>query len=155
MLRETHARILRGLIMIAFILGTFVYMALLVILPLLLGPWGLLVAIVVSLEIVYYVRRQRRQPRRQKLIWRPGRVARLENTNRLLAGEVAAGFALGLFAVLLVLIGAVVRVESIRISDPTPIYLVGAVIARFWMWRLIVLSGMTTYYETVDTTDDR
>jgi len=156
-LESSHPKAFSAFLLIALILGAFAFLVLQVGVPLLLGPVGLLIVLGfdLGLAIEIRVRKRRRRPH-PRVVFRPiekgWRVRRRDAFDR----EIAAGFVLGVFLLVVYAIGLAIRVEFWWINQQFALYVVGTAMTTLvlWVWRGIRIDSWISESEKFDTVED-
>ena len=156
-LESSHPKAFSALLLIALILGAFAFLVLQVGVPLLLGPVGLLIVLGFDLGLAIEISvRKRRRRQRPRIVFGPiekgWRVRRRDAFER----EIAAGFVLGVFLLVVYAIGLAIRVEFWWINQDVALYVVGTVMTTLalWVWRGIRVGSWLSESEKFDTVKD-
>jgi len=156
-LESSHPKAFSSFLLIALILGAFAFLVLQVGVPLLLGPVGLLIVLGfdLGLAIEIRVRKRRRRPR-PRVVFGPiekgWRVRRRDAFER----EIAAGFVLGVFLLVVSAICLAKRVEFWWIGQQFALYVVGTAMTTLalWVWRGIRIDSWISESEKFHTVED-
>ena len=123
----------------------------------LLGPVGLLIVLGFDLGLAIEIRvRKRRRRQRPRIVFGPiergWRVRRRDAFDR----EIAAGFVLGVFLLVVYAIGLVIRVEFWWVNQQFALYVVGTAMTTLalWVWRGIRIDSWISESEKFHTVED-
>lgn len=146
------------LVLTGFVVAAFVLLLLQIGLPLLLGPGGLLLVVVLDVGLYVSIRRNRIRRTRppSRIVW--GRVRKEWRVRRrdALETQIAVGFVLGAFLAVVYAVGVAIRIEYWWINPNIPLYIVGSVIT-FLAFEVMLGLGpdrWQTESERFDTTED-
>jgi len=140
MAKARPTRVRNALILAGICLGVLSYIVLLVIvLPLLLGPWAFALAALVSLELVVMARALSRPATPPRFVWLPGRAFSRARQGSRVAWAVAAAFVLRAFAIVLLILSETIQVFPSPTVPPWLFGIFGWTMARF---GIVILEGL-------------
>ncbi len=143
-------------------LGILVLFGVQFLIPYVLGPWGLIVVLVLDLLLFLVLRpgRARRKPSRSvtRITWGPVDRRYVSHDKHPLETEVAATFLFAAFLVVIYAVGVGIRVDSLVLSPNLLLYLVGSLMTTF-AWLVLRLwhganRSLESESEKYDTTED-